>query len=68
MGKNETGHDTGHEHLPGAAQLTGGHAGLENVIRARNDEIGRGYVLGGTAAVPAELLALLEAGAQNTGS
>ncbi|MDR1088147.1 MAG: cell wall-binding repeat-containing protein, partial [Coriobacteriales bacterium] len=44
------------------ATENGGLAGL-GLISKHRDEIGRGYVLGGAAAVPQELLTLLEEGA-----
>ncbi|MDR1088728.1 MAG: cell wall-binding repeat-containing protein, partial [Coriobacteriales bacterium] len=43
------------------ATENGGLAGL-GLISKHRDEIGKGYVLGGAAAVPGELLALLEEG------
>jgi putative cell wall-binding protein len=42
----------------------GGHAGIDRIIRPHASEIGKGYILGGSAAVPDELLAILQAGAR----
>jgi putative cell wall-binding protein len=42
---------------------TGGLSGLD-LIAEHKDEIGRGYVLGGAAAIPQELLTLLQEGAR----
>ncbi|MDR1088146.1 MAG: cell wall-binding repeat-containing protein, partial [Coriobacteriales bacterium] len=44
---------------------TGGLSGLD-LISERKDEIGKGYVLGGAAAIPQELLTLLQEGAKSS--
>ncbi|MDR1087826.1 MAG: cell wall-binding repeat-containing protein [Coriobacteriales bacterium] len=43
----------------------GGRAGIESIIKPRKDEIGTGYVLGGTGALPDDLLTLLQEGAKS---
>ncbi|MDR1088930.1 MAG: cell wall-binding repeat-containing protein [Coriobacteriales bacterium] len=45
------------------AEAEGGRTGL-SIIEAHKDEIGKGYILGGSAAVPDELLTLLQGGAR----
>jgi hypothetical protein len=45
------------------AEAEGGLSGL-NLISDHKDEIGKGYILGGSAAVPEGLLALLQEGAR----
>jgi putative cell wall-binding protein len=45
------------------AEAEGGRTGLR-IIEAHKDEIGKGYILGGAAAVPEDLLALLQGGAR----
>jgi putative cell wall-binding protein len=47
------------------ATADGGRAGRESIIRPRKDEIGTGYVLGGTGALPDDLLTLLQEGAKS---
>jgi putative cell wall-binding protein len=44
----------------------GGRAGIDSIIKPRKDEIGTGYVLGGTGALPDDLLALLQEGAKSS--
>jgi putative cell wall-binding protein len=58
----------GHKHtvlLLVHATDNGGRAGIESIIKPRKDEIGTGYVLGGTGALPDDLLALLQEGAKS---